>query len=131
MAFALSACALLSLAGCYGSVETLDREVAKMIAQRQRLSLGEQGVSAAEVAAPSQSDADIDAYTPPTFNPAAEALPARATRPEASGRSVTPADALPALDSAEPVVFDLPQLLGYAIEFAPEYRSEKERLFLA
>ncbi len=116
------------LGGCYGSVTDLDREVSNMIAERQRLTLGHQGVSDAQAGLPALSGSSIGRYAenPATFNPAAADLPAR------------PADETDSADDdtslsfeLEPVEFDLPALLAYSIEHAPEYRSEKEALFLA
>lgn len=116
---------LLSLTGCYGSLSDLDREVSGMIAQRQRLALGEQGVSDATAGMPSPIGGERDPYAerPTTYNPAASELPAskgdQASNQDASEPSV-----------GDPLTFDLQALFAYAIEHSPEYRSEKERLFL-
>ena len=120
--------AVLALGGCYGSVENLDRDVAKMIAERQRLALGQQGVSDASVSPPGTDRQSPDLYneTPGTYNPEAADLPTRAKPADA------PADKSYEPDpGADPTLLDLPALLAFSIEHAPEYRSEKERLFLA
>lgn len=123
----IAALGCLSLAGCYGSVEHLDQQVAEMIAQRQRLSLGQQGVSDASVGMPGKIGAtNLYAEQPETNNPAADQLPART----ASNELVDPAADGPA-SQTQAIELDLPALLAYSIEHAPEYRSEKEQLFLA
>ena len=116
------------LGGCYGSVTDLDREVSDMIAQRQRLALGHQGVSDARAGLPALSDRSIARYAenPATFNPAAADLPARPTDETDSTEDDTSISI-----ELDPVDLDLPALLAYSIEHAPEYRSEKEALFLA
>ncbi|MEO0474803.1 MAG: hypothetical protein AAF085_02365, partial [Planctomycetota bacterium] len=117
----------LVLVGCYGSMDQLDQQVAEMIAQRQQLSLGDEGVSDASVDPPGAPHTmGIYDEQPKTNNPAAASLPAKTAAEE---------EATPGPESREPgddvIAFDLPALLAYSIEQAPEYRSEKERLFLA
>lgn len=139
----LAACALgvaaVSVAGCSRSIDGLDQQVAEMIAKRQRLSLGEQAVNSVQAQLPRNSTPGPLSYNkqPATYNPDAADLPASAAprKPDAEGNPPstdatgnTPTN--PAQDPA-PVELDLPSLLAYAIENAPEYRSEKERLFLA
>jgi len=129
MAAGASVLAILALVtGCYGSVTELDREVGMMIAERQRMSMGAQGVTAPTVGMPRAEASTTDPYAehPDTFNPAASELPAeQADAPAAS--EYNPKQ--PVTDEA--IELDLQALLAYAIEHAPEYRSEKERLFLA
>lgn len=117
----------LSLVGCYGSMEQLDQQVADMIAERQRLSLGQEGVSDASVGSPAGRDQNASIYDeqPETNNPAAADLPARAKPTDGESRISTNPPPL-----SEAIELDLPALLAYAIKQAPEYRSEKERLFL-
>lgn len=114
------------LVGCHGSLSDLDREVARMIDQRQRLALGEQGVSDASVAKPRPIDRNgLYREQPDTYNPAAGDLPARqADDDPATDSTDKPAAPLDAMQ------LDLQALLAYAIEHAPEYRAEKEALFL-
>jgi len=114
------------LIGCYGSVEQLDQRVGEMIAERQRLSLGEQGISDASVAPPGSPNAPgLYDEQPATNNPPADQLPAQPANDVGidtvlKQRAVT----------ADRIELDLPALLAYSIEHAPEYRSEKEQLFL-
>lgn len=114
----------LALAGCYGSIESLDHQVAQMIAERQRLSLGQEAISNVRVGAPENPPAGrLYDEQPVTNNPAAAELPAKPITQELVDESVS-------ANNPEPFVLDLPALLAYSIENAPEYRSEKERLFL-
>lgn len=117
----------LLLAGCYGSLDEIDQQVAEMIQQRQRLSLGQEGVSDAAANVPNlNAPTNLYDEQPETNNPAASALPARRAADEGSvGTSPEPSVI------GEELEFDLPALLAYSIEHAPEYRSEKERLFLS
>ncbi|MFK7788735.1 MAG: TolC family protein [Phycisphaeraceae bacterium] len=117
----------LSLVGCYGSMERLDQDVAEMIQQRQQLALGQEGVSSASVNTPDPyAAANLYDEQPQTNNPAASQLPAKPRSDEA----IAPGLNDPEL-SADAIELDLPSLLAYSIERAPEYRQEKERLFLA
>lgn len=116
----------LVLAGCYGSVEQLDQRVAEMIVERQRLALGQEGVSDASVAAPGNSSSNaIYDEKPATNNPSADKLPAKPAVDTSLDSVLKQAEV-----SGERIELDLPALLAYSIEHAPEYRSEKERLFL-
>lgn len=110
-------------------MDDLERRATELIAERQRLALGEQGVSDASAGRPAlpASQAALYDSQPVTFNPAAEALPAKPA-PEAGQPELGPESA--ADPEAENTVLDLPGLLAYAIANAPEYRTEKERLFL-
>jgi outer membrane protein TolC len=116
----------LALVGCYGSVESLDQRVAEMIAERQRLALGQEGVSDASVAAPGNPKGKaLYDEQPTTNNPSADQLPAKPAVDTGIDSVLKQAEA-----SNEQIELDLPALLAYSIEHAPEYRSEKERLFL-
>ncbi len=117
----------LALVGCYGSVERLDQDVAEMIAQRQQLALGQEGVNDASVNTPDRiRSPSLYDEQPATNNPAAAELPATPIVGDASQSEVL--DPSIRVDEIE---LDLPALLSYSIEHAPEYRSEKERLFLS
>lgn len=118
---------LLAMAGCYGSMDRLDQDVAEMIAQRQRLALGQEGVSDASVNTPGPHGL-TNPYDeqPATNNPAAATLPAKPTPDQATEPGTRDGEA-----SIDAIKLDLPALLAYSIEHAPEYRSEKEGLFLA
>ena len=117
----------VSLLGCYGPMERLDQHVADMISQRQQIALGEEGVSDASVNTPDANRVTgLYDEQPGTNNPAAELLPAKPA-PDA-GRDD---EAVGTATNTDPIELDLPALLAYSIEHAPEYRREKERLFLA
>lgn len=97
-----------------------------MIADRQRLSLGQEGVSDASVGKPSNgSGTALYDEQPKTNNPTAEHLPARPA--DEQGRT---APGYQDSTTPEQADLDLPALLAFAIENAPEYRNEKEKLFL-
>lgn len=115
------------LVGCRGSVGRLDQEVSAMIAERQRLSLGQEGISDASVGMPS-IDRSRRLYDeqPVTQNPTADQLSARSVDVKADQIASTQGQV-----TVEAIDLDLPAMLAYAIEHAPEYRSQKERLFLA
>lgn len=116
------------LSGCRGSMDALDQQVAEMIAQRQQLSLGQEGVSDATAnrPAPILPGSGIYNEQPTTTNPQAADLPARPRDTEQVDVQKT-SDPI----TSESVELDLPALLAYSIANAPEYRSEKEALFLA
>lgn len=117
----------LTLVGCYGSIDRLDQDVAEMIVQRQQLALGQEGISDASVNSPDPNlAADVYEEQPATNNPAAAMLPAK---PRAND-TVSPSLDDPQADPRA-IELDLPSLLAYSIKQAPEYRREKERLFLA
>lgn len=99
-----------------------------MIAERQRLSLGEQAQSDATTLLPSPIDRTSNLYAqrPETYNPPADQLPATY-----NNRGDAVDGAVDASIADQPVVLDLQALLAYSIEHAPEYRAEKESLFLS
>jgi len=108
-------------------MDSLDRQVSDMIAERQRMSLGEQGVSDASVPRPAYPDrTGLYDEKPATYNPPATDLPASPAEPYDPEKPRT----YEVDPNAQLTRMDLPALLGYAIEHAPEYRTEKERLFL-
>jgi outer membrane protein TolC len=110
-------------------MDSLDQRVAEMIAERQQLSLGQEGVSDASVGLPeSPNGSGLYDEQPTTNNPAAGNLPAK---PSADGTTAADTVDPDTLAELEEIELDLPALLAYSIEHAPEYRSEKERLFLA
>lgn len=124
--------AAATVPGCNRSMDELDREVADLIQRRQQATLGEEGVSDANAGRPAYPRAEPDLYQtqPQTNNPPADELPAE----PAESAEVDPAAISESYEldpDAEPVELDLPGLLAYSIEHAPEYRAEKERLFLS
>lgn len=117
----------LSILGCYGSVDQLDEQVAKMIADRQRLSLGQEGVSDISIGKPSNGGGTaLYDEQPTTNNPTADQLPAKPVDEPGAAAADRQDDAT----APEQADLDLPALLAFAIENAPEYRNEKEKLFL-
>jgi outer membrane protein TolC len=124
----LLAALLLTLAGCASNgLDAIDREVTQVLRQQHRDTLGPYAPIDAALA-PSR-DADprpaSRAYdrSPPTNNPSAANLPARAAGP----------GDLPEVDASnEPMLtFGLTESLLYAVEHSREYRSRKEDLFVA
>ena len=127
----VSLLAASTLVGCYGSLADLDREAAEMIVRRQGMVLGEHGQIDASVTPADEAWLNGEGlydYNPSTANPDADALPARPIDLDndlAIDHSAQSADA-----NAAPIELDLVGLLAYAIASAPDYRSEKEDLFL-
>jgi len=122
---------VLILTGCTGSMSDLDREAAAMIQRRQALVLGEHGVAPADVAAANQNwrpESSLYEDNPPTHNPTAQSLPAR---PADLDSDAPVSHEQNSSDGLEAVELDLQGLLRYATQNAPDYRSEKEDLFLA
>lgn len=121
---------MLCLPACQRSLADLDREVAAMIERRQLISLGQEAAVDAN-AAPARADeleqpGNYD-QSPSTINPPAADLPTRvgeAVEAGATGRG------LDSVDDPNALLLDLPGLLGYAITNGPDYRSQKEDLFL-
>lgn len=120
-----------SLPGCYGTLADLDREAATLIAKRQALVLGEHGVRDASVT-PADPDwvnqeGQYD-YNPSTANPDAPGLPARQMQ---IGRDIAIDHSQQTTNpDAVPLELDLAGLLAFAIENAPDYRAQKEDLYL-
>ncbi|WP_428386356.1 TolC family protein [Mucisphaera sp.] len=130
--------AVVVVGGCtgYGSLDALDRELAGLIDRERDLTLGESAAVGGDVDDIGQGrtiwSSTQDDYQPVTTNTEAEVL---ATEP--SGRTMRRGDALIYAEVASPLDpeegalrLDLEQLLAYAIEHAPEYRRQKESLFL-
>ena len=139
------------LAACAGSLADLDRDVAEMIRQRQARNLGPHSLGDGEWnldANPPPYPRSIYADDPPTRNPPASLLPASANTPtltptppttDAEGGPSPRAGETAELDGdpdapqppTPPLALDLDGLLHYAILHSPDYRTEKESLFLA
>lgn len=118
--------------GCYGSLADLDRDAATLIARRQAMVLGEHGRADASVtpADPAWLNGQgLYDDNPATSNPPAAGLPAR--RMDLGSDIAIDHSAQSADADAIPIELDLVGLLAYAIASAPDYRSEKEDLFLA
>jgi len=117
-----------ALAGCGSPLAEIDRETFELLRRRQAVALGEDRARDPRYALDLQDGLDVsdDAYDedPATRNPPADRLPARAA---AEGELF---DDLEAAATQPQTRFDLRQLLGYAIANSPEYKTEKEALFL-
>ncbi|MEM1354688.1 MAG: TolC family protein [Planctomycetota bacterium] len=119
------------MVACHTSLGDLDREVAAMIDRRQNLSLGKEGAADPQIRPPRDSEpleGDLYRDTPDTTNPRAADLPTRDGAPRDQSQI---GRGLDSADDPEALQFDLPKLLGYAITHGPDYRSEKEDLFLS
>jgi outer membrane protein TolC len=124
---------LLVVAGCTSRMQRLDAEVEAMIAERQATAFGRDAANDPDpgVARPiDDADPRVYAQDPATTNPAAAELP---VEPAAADGVATDLDAIPTVldPDTDAVRLDLEGLLGYAIANSPDYRSEKESLFLA
>lgn len=127
--FALSL-PLTGLVACQHSMTDLDREVAGMIERRQQATLGQEGTVDASVGPAREQELDqpgIYDQAPSTTNPLSSELPTR--NAEARGILQT-TRGMDSADDLNALLLDLPGLLGYAITHGPDYRSEKEELFL-
>jgi len=125
-----------ALLGCVDAVlRDLDRQAAEQI-RRQHRSLGDADHDPLIVPAGTRQDLVGGENAPwrkrpPTNNPPAEQLPLRpATELDALELQTTPTPAEPPDDRAA-TPLDLISTYQYAIGHSPEYRSQKETLFLA
>ena len=113
-------------------MERLDRDAEAMIERRQNLALG---ASSAQDENPvpdapenSSNSHSLDEPHPATTDPPRNALPAATdTAPTVNTDELPP----PITDAGEPVQLDLEGVLGYAMRSAPDYRRQKEELFLS
>lgn len=127
------------LAGCsgHGTLDGLDKEVSGLIERERDMSLGVEASRGDAVDDIERGrmlgSGTMDDEQPTTVNTEAADLPTRASgRKMRTGDELMNAEASSPLDPEEGALeLDLEGLLGYAIEHAPEYRSEKEALFLA
>lgn len=119
--------------GCQSDrhLSRLDSEAQRIIADQRQRSLGPAGSLASNSAPGSPEVVATDAVyseNPTTYDPADEALDVTPLPP----RSRVPYPTI--LDDGreqDTLRLDLPQILAYAIENAPEYRRRKEDLFLS
>lgn len=119
------------LTGCRSSesMDRLDLEAQRIIHDQQARSLGPVA-AATETFVPTpdaQPDDVLYAYDPATVNTPAESLDIEAAPPVDRVPYPTILD-----DGSQPdtLRLDLEAIIGQAIEFAPDYRREKEELFL-
>jgi len=121
---------LALVAGCAPSLTELDRDVTRMIDQRQQMALGQtQGSQPGDTVEAKPGEPDEAAYneSPATRNPDVNDLPA-----QRDPDTVTdPTDALPEVlpESEQATVLDLEGVLRYALANARDYRSAKEALY--
>ena len=132
----IASVAAASLVGCESALDRIDRDTRAAIREHAIASLGQDGDwhdSIVQTPTP-YADAPSTSYdrTPPTTNPAASALPANpvATTAPTTQTSVTPYRN-PTDTGVAPAEYDLPQALSYAFSRAPDYRNEREKLFLS
>lgn len=122
---------VMGLLGCQnaGHFDQLDLEAQRIIQERQDRTLGKDPVYGNVVTSTDQVTRRAEYFepTPPTQNPAAEELNTRLA-PDAGdlpSPQILDDGSLP-----QTLRLDLEGLLAYAIEFSPDYRSERENLFL-
>ncbi|MEM6333340.1 MAG: TolC family protein [Planctomycetota bacterium] len=129
----LSAALCVVIAGCAGPLDQLDAEVDRLIERRQAAALDSSGQLTIDAGRPAefadQASGDINEPRPGTSSPGIDELPAR-TNPDFEVDLTDTSDTSSIENRGEPIELDLTSLLAYAIEHAPEYRSEKESLFL-
>ena len=129
----LGLAAVMGLSGCHAwFLADADREVYRLIEQRQQAALGEArdvhlGVESGVL---SRSDDKYD-FVPHPVDPGVP--PAFRARPEGASQSNQPEAAgdEPAPTDADPVVFTLADTLAYALKHSREYQTAKEDLYLA
>ncbi|MEQ9460084.1 MAG: TolC family protein [Phycisphaeraceae bacterium] len=132
----LSVCLLLAACTGYGSLEGLDRHLAELIRDEQSQTLGSRASSGGPIedigSGRERKTASQDDRIPPTTNTTAAQLPATPSNQEMrTGDELIYAEFDSPLDPEENALrLDLEGLLAYAIVNAPEYRREKELLFL-
>jgi outer membrane protein TolC len=124
---------LLLLTACQRGerLDQLDLEAERMIEQRQAAVLGPGASSEADPVpgrVPLVENRSIYNTNPATVNPASSEIDLNPASPREAWQYPAILD-----DGTDPATarFDLDALLAYAIANAPEYRSEKEELFLA
>ncbi len=130
----VGAAALSIASGCArGPLDALDDQAAEMIRQRQQLVLGEAGVSDLDLTRPDLPPPPPKAVydeDPPTDNPTASQLPATAAAPVSADEILERGRDYGIDDQGPPVRLDLVGILDYALENSPEYRNQKEDLYL-
>lgn len=135
---ALSVVAAGSLTACNSAIDQIDRDTRAAIREHAITTLGQDGNWHEDIVTTAPKDLSVPraAYdrTPPTVNPAAADLPAKPRVSETSATtqaSDLPIYRDPADTGATPAEVDLSQALAYAFAHAPDYRSEKEKLFIS
>lgn len=119
------------LAGCVGSLDQIDRQTQALIEERQRMALGVEAVTGDELGpVPNDDGTFLYDYNPPTNNPPASDLPAEMATTTEAVDFLRETEAVMNPPTPEALRLDLGGILAYAIENAPEYRNEKEGLYL-
>lgn len=123
--------AALVLPACVAPMDQLDRDAARMIEARQHNTLGLSAPIDTDPVPPTPVEVSDEALydeRPTTENPVGDALPA-VTDPDLT----IDTDRLPGsigTDEGPTLTLDLEGILATAIRSAPDYRREKEELFL-
>lgn len=122
---------LLLIAGCAGPgpLDRLDLEARRILERQQTRALGPDAAYADPTPPTPAVSAEpgLYAYDPATNNPQAGQLDVRQAP---AAEVVAYPDILDDGSQPDTIRLDLEALLGYAIEFSPDYRREKEDLFL-
>ncbi len=123
---------LLTLTACSAPpLDRLDLEAQRIITSRQAAALGPGAATDPDVE-PAQPDVVVRDryydYTPPTSDADAADLNVEPAGPRTPGAYP---DVLDDVGEPDALRFDLEQLLAFAIAYSPDYRAEKEELYLA
>ena len=126
-----------TLPGCsgYWLERDFDREVRDLLRSQEDMSLGEgHGIASQipmdHIASDASSRAKMESLKPGTNNPGADQLPAKTDEGLLSGQKAR--DEIPQFLKGEKgeQLYDLKQVLSYAVKNAPDYRNEKEAVYL-
>jgi outer membrane protein TolC len=125
-------CVLASMGGCVspGPLDLLDQKTQRLIRDRQQSAIGTSNAQVPDIEPAPSPSADIADNQPQTHNPAAVDLPAKRQAPATTagnGDMAIPAVLDPEHDA---ISLDLKDILAYAIAHSPEYRSQKEDLYI-
>ncbi|WP_432797074.1 TolC family protein [Poriferisphaera sp. WC338] len=127
-------CVLVGACASKSPFADIDWDAQRIIREQQKKTLGETSVTAPLEAA----DDDLarfrkstTALTPKTHNPVAKDLPVKnANLAQTSPDDEMVVGADPVLDDVMVVHLNLEDIIGYALRHSPEYRSQKEDLYL-
>jgi len=124
-------------AGCESAIDRIDRDTRTAIREHAMATLGQDAAWHEDIVTAPNAEPRVPASaydrSPPTINPAAADLPARPrdTDPAATQPNADPVYKNPTDTGVPPAELDLSQALAYAFANAPDYRNEKEKLFLS
>jgi outer membrane protein TolC len=122
------------VAGCVGGpLDRLDDDAAELIRKRQALAVGPRSVSDEPIPDFQADPAERDMFdpTPDTRDPQVQELPAVTALPPDPDELLERLSAYGTNDAPGATAMDLESLLAYAIANAPDYRRQKEDLYLA